>query len=370
MSRLDRYLAKEILLPFGAALLFLTQILLATQILARADVVLGAGVSAVDLVALVADLTPHLVGYVMPIAFLVGAILGAGRLADDREIVAIGAAGISPLRLVRVPLAIGLAVAALGLWLSTDLDPAGLRRARFLFNDVIKRNLTAGIRSGTFYDDLPQFTVYVADAAPGGWRDVLIADRSDPGAPVLALARHGRLVPVGADEEMRLELEDGELHRRAEADGGYLRATFRRAVVTLGLGTALSDRNDFANSRLELSQAELAARAVVGPGRSAAEALPWDVAYHRRLASPLSVIGFALMAVPIAALRRGGRAAGVGAAVGAVLLQYGLLRAGEVAAKNGLAPPALALELPTVALVLLGLALCWRLQRRGPGAVR
>src|SRR4030067_1170975 len=45
MTTLDRYLAREILLPFAAGLLFLTQVLIATQILAQADVLLGSGVS-------------------------------------------------------------------------------------------------------------------------------------------------------------------------------------------------------------------------------------------------------------------------------------------------------------------------------------
>ena len=48
MSLLDRYLAREILLPLAAGLLFLTQLLLATQILAQASVLFGAGVSLAD----------------------------------------------------------------------------------------------------------------------------------------------------------------------------------------------------------------------------------------------------------------------------------------------------------------------------------
>ena len=137
MGRLDRYLAKEILLPFAAALLFLTQLLLATQVLARAEILFGAGVSASDLFGVVAALVPHLLGYVLPMSILLGAILGSGRLADDREIMAIGAAGISPVRLVRVPLLLAAGVAALGLWLSVQVEPAGLREAGLRFNALI-----------------------------------------------------------------------------------------------------------------------------------------------------------------------------------------------------------------------------------------
>jgi lipopolysaccharide export system permease protein len=69
-------------------------------------------------------------------------------------------------------------------------------------------------------------------------------------------------------------------------------------------------------------------------------------------------------------MRRGGRAAGIGAAVAGVLSHYLLLRVGEIVAEKGLAPPALALQLPNAVLLLVGLGLCWLLARRGPGAVR
>ncbi len=105
MRLLHRYLAKEILLPFAAGLLFLTQILLATQLLAQADVLFGSGVSIVDVGAVVLYLLPYFLAYVLPIAFLLGAVLGVGRLAEDREVLSLGAAGFSPAFLGPVPLA-------------------------------------------------------------------------------------------------------------------------------------------------------------------------------------------------------------------------------------------------------------------------
>ncbi len=370
MGRLDRYLAKEILLPFTAALLFLVQILLVTHILARADIIFGAGVSAADVGGVVLALLPHLVGYVMPVSFLLGAILGVGRLADDREIMAIGAAGLSPVRLVRVPLAIGLVLAALGVWLSVHVEPAGLREAQYRFNEIIKKNVTANVRAGTFFQEIPQFTVYAERVGPDGWGNVLISDRSDPSAPLLALARRGALVPVGLGEEMRLVLEEGEAHREEAGADEYLHATFRRAGIALGLGTAITDKNVLAGSSKAMTYEELSERARPAPGRPEKDRLAAEIALQRRLASPLAVIAFALMAVPVAAMRRGGRAAGIGATVAGVLAHFLLLRGGEVLAEKGLLPPAVALQLSTVVLVAVGVGLCWILARRGPGAVR
>jgi len=332
VGRLDRYLAKEILLPFAAALLFLVQVLLATQILARADLLFGAGASAADVGAVVLALLPHFLGYVMPVSFLLGAILGVGRLAEDREIMAIGAAGLSPVRLVRVPLAIGLVLASLGVWLSVFVEPAGLREAQLRFNEIIKKNVSAKVQAGTFFEEIPQYTVYAEQVGQEGWRNVLISDRSDPGAPMLALARRGRLVPVGAGEEMKLVLEGGQLHREEAQAEEYVRADFTRAELTLGLGTTISDKNVLAGSTKAMSSGELAELAAPGPERTPGQRLAAEEALHRRIATPLAVIAFALMAVPIAAMRRGGRAAGIGATVGGVLAHYLLLRTGEILA--------------------------------------
>jgi lipopolysaccharide export system permease protein len=369
MGLLERYLAKEILLPFMAALLFLTQLLLMTQILARADILFGAGVTAVDIAAVAGALLPHLLGFVMPVSFLLGAIVGVGRLAEDREVMAIGAAGLSPVRLVRVPLAIAVVVAAIGVWFAASVDPAGLREARLRFNEIIKRNLTANVRPGTFFEEIPGYTVFAARVGPGGWGDVLISDRSSPNAPVLALAKRGTLEPVGSEEEMRLVLQDGEIHREDAGAAEYVRATFRTAGLTLGVGTALSDRNALSGSTKEMTQAELA-EAAAEEGRTLAQRRAFLAAYHRRLAAPLAVLAFALMAVPLAAMRRGGRAVALGASVGAVMAQQLLLRVGEMLVQRGTVHPALAMQLSNVALIAIGLGLCLVLERRGPGVVR
>ncbi len=371
MPLVDRYLAKEILLPFVAGVLFLTQLLLATQILAQAEVLFGSGVALGDVAAIVATLLPHVLGYVLPIAFLLGAVLGVGRLAEDREVMALAAAGVSPARLVRVPLALGIAVGALGLWLSISLEPAGLSAARARVNEVVKRNVTNDVRAGTFYDQIPGYTLYAEKVRRGGWEHVLISDRSDPSSPVLALAAGGRLEPVGTGQEMQLVLDDGELHREDTAASEYVTADFRRAALVVGLGTALTDKSALLRGVREMTQGQM--RAHIREARAkgdVAEMRRFEGYLHRRLAQPLAVIPFALLAVPLGASRRSGRGFAVGATLLAVVVHYVLLRGGEVLAQKGALPAALALQLPTIVLSLVALALVAQQARRGVGAVR
>ena len=370
MSLLRRYLAREILLPFAAGVLFLTQILLATQLLSQAQILFGSGVSIVDIGAVIVDLLPHMLGYVMPIAFLLGGVLGVGRLSEDRELVALGAAGISPTYLAPVPLALGVVVAAAGMWLGLVAAPAGLDAARVRLTGVIKRNVTNDVRPGTFYDQIPGFTLYAEKVDGGRWENVLISDRSDPSAPVLALARRGRLEPVGVGEEMRLLLDAGELHRESVDAGQYVVADFARGDLVLGLGTSLSDRSALVRGGREDVPGFLARIDEARAQGDLATARRLEASLHRRIAAPLAVIPFALLALPLGLMRRGGRAFGIGATFIVVVVHYLLLRGGEVMAIRGLLPPPLALQLPTIVLSAIALILFALQIRRGAGAVR
>jgi lipopolysaccharide export system permease protein len=367
----DRYLGKEILLPFVAGLLFLTQLLLATQLIAQADVLFGSGVAIRDVAAIVVSFLPHVLGYVLPIAFLLGGVVGVGRLSEDREVVALGSAGISPARLVRVPVLLGVVVAAVGLWLSLSVEPAALHSARLRLNEIVKRNVTNDVRAGTFYDQIPGYTVYAERVRRGGWENVLISDRSNPAAPVLALARAGRLEPLGVGQEMRLVLDTGELHREDPEEDEYVTAGFRHAELVIGLGTALTDRNVLARSAKEMDIAALRARAEAERARGeAAQARRFEGYLHRRIAQPLAVIPFALLAVPLGASRRVGRAFAIAATLLAVVAHYVLLRGGEVLAQKGTLPAAFSLQLPTIVLSAVAIAMVVLQTRRGAGAIR
>lgn len=367
MLLLDRYLAKEILLPFGAGLVFLTQILLATQILAQADILFGSGVAVWDVVRVIALLTPHFLGFILPVAFLLGAVVGVGRLAEDREIIAIGAAGLSPVRLVRVPLLLGAVVSALALWLALEVEPSAMRSARLLLNEIIRKNVTNDVKPGTFYDDIPGYTLYAEGVRGSRWTNVLISDRSDPDAAILALSRRGRFEPAPAGQAMRLVLEGGELHREEGASEEYALVAFERAALDVGIRQTLGDRNKLAGASREFTARELLELARIAPERE--KKWRWLGYLHKKISQALSMIPFALLAVPLAAAR-GGRAFGVGATLAAVLAHYLLLRGGEVLAQRGALAPAFALQLPTLVLSLVGLAAVAVLARRGAGAVR
>jgi lipopolysaccharide export system permease protein len=372
MSLLDRYLLREILLPLAAGLLFLTQLLLATQILAQANILFGAGVSLADVGQVIFYLLPYFVGFVLPVAFLLGVVLGVARLAADREVVAMSAAGLSPLRLLRVPLALSLLAAAVGVWLALFVEPAAIRAVRSLMIDIVKKNVASEVRPGTFYEQIPGYTLYAERVDERGWGNVLIQDRSNPDAPVLSLSRRGRLEPVGQWQEMRLGLEDGELHREDAQSDGYAVVEFDRADVVLGLGRGFASRaeglgRNAREATLSETEEQIAAAYASGKPEQA-----WYIEgnLHRKIAAALVVISFALLGVPLGASSRAGRAFGAGATLLIMVAHYILLRAGQIIAQKGAVPAWLGLELGNAVVAAVGLLLLLRMALRGTGAVR
>jgi lipopolysaccharide export system permease protein len=240
--------------------------------------------------------------------------------------------------------------------------------ARLRLNDIVKANVTRNIRAGTFFEDIPGFTLYAERVHGGGFQNVLISDRSNPAAPVLALARDGRLEPLGTGDEMRLVLGDGEIHREETSSDRYVAATFREGQVPVGLGTALSERNSLSSSSREKTVAELLEAARTAP--EPAERRRMAGYLHRRIATPMAIIAFALLAVPLATTRKVGRAFGVTATFLVVVVQYLLMRSGEIVAQKGGLPAALSLEVGNALLALVGIALIAQRARRGVGAVR
>jgi lipopolysaccharide export system permease protein len=173
---------------------------------------------------------------------------------------------------------------------------------------------------------------------------------------------------------MRLVLDAGELHREQAGSDEYAAADFHHAEVVVGLGTAFSDKNAFSRSTREMSMAafdeRIAAERARGDRDGRETALKFEGYKHRRYGQPLAILPFALLAVPLGASRRVGRAFAMTATVGVVIAQYVLMRAGEVMAQKGTLPPWLALQAATIVLSGLAAVLIVLQARRGPGAVR
>ncbi|MFL5275104.1 MAG: LptF/LptG family permease [Myxococcales bacterium] len=365
---LDRMIARELLLPLAVGLFAILQLLVVAQLLQLNEVVFSSAITLIELGRLTAALLPHFLVLAIPLAYMLGLQLALGRMALDREVIALSAAGAPTRTLYRVPVVaavlLGFAVAALAAW----AEPWGLREVTRVLNEVIKRNLQTGLLPGIFNEGLPRFTVYVADVAEAGaWKGVLIDDQLGDGDPILALAEEGTIADAGGDALM-LRLERGELHR-SERDGETV-FRFRTGTFAVGVQESVSRKNRFSGVEAALPYRELLdrARTLEAQGK-AAEAARMRLERWRRWAVPVACACFAILGVPLAISGGGVRGFAYLVTLFSFTAYYVAGRIGVALAERHV-PALLAAFLPNLMVVAIGIVLSVRLARRGVPLVR
>ena len=98
---LDRYIIRELLLPFLIGLLVFTFLLLIQPLAEQGERLIAKGVSWQLVARVLMTLVPQALAVTIPIALLIGLLIAFGRLSADRESVALQACGISIYRMLR-----------------------------------------------------------------------------------------------------------------------------------------------------------------------------------------------------------------------------------------------------------------------------
>src|SRR5215210_1752654 len=101
LKTIDRYILKEIILPFVLGLVVLTFLLELPIVLKNAEALVAKGVEWSIIVRALLALLPSQLSLAIPMSVLLGILVGLGRLSADREFVALQACGVSVVRLLR-----------------------------------------------------------------------------------------------------------------------------------------------------------------------------------------------------------------------------------------------------------------------------
>jgi len=354
----------EVLPAFLGALLFFTQIFFVARMLTAADVIFGSAVDPRDILGVLLYLLPSMLVHAVPVAFLLGVLIGLGRLGDDRELTALAATGHGPLSLLPMPLLMASALTAIMLAITVWAAPMGLKHAQALMNDIIRRNLASGVKPGVFYEDLSDLTLFAGevDKADGTLRNVLVEDSREERSPILVLARQGRILPSDPSGALVLRLEDGDLHRAQPKSGGYALATFEKADVAVIMDREISRKNALKRRLENQTPAELLSNYQYWLDRDDDDR-SYLVEYNRRFAHPFLHLSLALVGVGVAGSvargRKPGKAVAITWTVGTVIVYFVLGKILGTLGNNDRLPPWLAAWGPTLFVGTVGAALLW-----------
>jgi LPS export ABC transporter permease LptF/LPS export ABC transporter permease LptG len=370
MRLIDRYIIREIILPFVITLVVLTFLLIIPFIIEQAEQLIAKGVAWPVMLRLMATLVPAQLGLTIPMALLIAVLVGFGRLSADREIVVMMACGISPLRLLRPVLLVSLLAVGATLWVMIEAIPDANQTFREITLRIVADRAEGQVRPREFFADFPNTVLYVREVPPtGGWKDVFAADTRNPMQPIVYLARTGRMIVDRQKQTIDMVLENGSRHTTNAKDPLIYRIdSFTQLIVSLD-PESVFPRTGPARGEREMTIAQLEDRIT----ELKAQGLPFHnpvMEIHKKFSLPAACIVFMLVGVGLGiSNRRDGKLASFVLGIGVIFAYYVLLYMSGAMTKGALMPAWLAMWVPNIVLAVAGVVLM-ALRSRGVDQAR
>ena len=346
MKTIDRYLLREISLPFMVGMGLFFVVVAFGQVLKVSDSVTGMGVTGPEIIQALLYSLPPLMGILIPVSTLFAVLLAVGRLANDREVIGLCAGGVSPYRLLRVPFVFGAIFAVVSMYATMVGEPWGVKGLRNLMSRSAQRTLAQGVRVGEFNEWISGVVLLAREKkADGRLLDIMFADRRDPRNPVVISAVEGEVKSGEKSRDLIFELENGVILLETGRSDSSRVIHFEKMLYRLDVNRLVGNKARTLSKVQEKSVPELISS--IKSLKSKKKRALHTVILNRKAAIPLATIIFALMAVPLGC-HRGGGARARGFLISTILVgaYYYIGRAAELHARNGEFPAALAAWVP------------------------
>ncbi len=373
MKIVDRYVLRELAVPFLLGIGVFTSILLIVRILKLVEMVVNRGVPFLEMLKLFSYILPAFLEVTLPMALLLAILVAFGRMSADSEIIALRASGFSLYRLLLPVGAFAIGAAVITFFLSVYARPWGNGLLRTGIYDIVKARASAGIKPKIFNDEFAGLVIYVdriesrADrlygilvsdqrdsdkrtAAPEDGGAVGIGGMDTAGDVNTVYAKSGTIYPRPDEQFITLRLYDGGIYSIANRGEGFENTTFNQMDINLDLSTALADLRSREKDVSELGFAELN-RAIAEKHAAGEPSFAERVEWHRKIAIPIACLVFAAIGVPLGIQpTRSVHSRGFSVSLVLIFLYYLLLTLGQNLGERGALPPVIAVWIPNVVL--------------------
>lgn len=359
LTILDRYVLGEVLAPLVMGAVVITIALVTAQSLKLVELVVNHGVGLGEVLGLLGYIMPGLLELTLPMALLMGVLLGFGRLSGDQELTAARACGISLFRLAIPVLGIALVAWPLTSLMAFKVRPWANRRLREEIYNLMRTRTASALKEKVFNKAFPGLVLYVDEIVPPDveLKGVMISDMRDAQRPSTIIARDGVLVPDEQQGTITLRLRDGSIFGVESSDHTAHMTSFE--VYDL----AISSTEEImapAKDPKEMTYQEL--QATVAKGRASGHPdSRAEIEMASKFCIPVATVLFALLGVTLGIKpARGGQSERFGISLALFFLYWVLLRGGQTLAEKGELNAFVAMSIPDVMFAVLAGVLFYR----------
>ena len=308
---------------------------------------------------------PNTFKVTIPMAVLVGILLGLSRLAADSEVIAMRASGLGIGYFVRVASVVAIGGTGLGLVNSLYIAPRANRAILDMQQALETSQASYVIQPHVFYEDFRNSVLYVQNVKGGtgasNWDQVFMADVSDAGNPIITTAASATVVN-DSTQELLMRLRDGSRHETvAGQPQQYNISTFSNTDLPL----TLTPQSEMHLGRLDTAIYALPMDALIQRTRGP-DARRFQLELQSRFSYPAACLVLMLVGVPLGVIsRRGGKSSGLVFTLLLVLLYYVLSYTGIALSRQGKLPPFLGVWMANMLFAAVGSFLLWQMASGG-----
>lgn len=367
MTLLDRYLARLIAVPLLATLVIAAMLLVLDRMLTLFDFVAAEGGPVGVVWRMLGNLLPEYLALGIPIGLMMGILLAFRRLATTSELDVMRGVGLSYTRLLRVPYAYAIVLAALNFAIVGFVQPTARYAYEGLKFELRSGALGASIKVGEFNRLGERLTVRVEESTDNGRRlgGLFVQLRPSDGSAVTATAQGGEFLQSGDPETVLLRLIDGVLVQESASMRGPRVLTFAQQDLPIELPRVEAFRSRGEQDR-EYTLPELIRLTEHGTTKRQRDESLANLNF--RLAEVAMMLLLPLLAVALAVPpKRSGSALGVFLSIIFIVTYHKVNEYAEGVGALGVINPIVALWVPFAGFAALILWMFWTLAYKAGG---
>lgn len=310
-NRINHYIIKEILSPTLLCIVIFTMVMVLGRAFKLVSLIVNDGVSLADILVLLITILPTSFSISLPLAFIMGIMIGLGRMSADSEIVALKAAGVGLTR-IAIPVftlacIFALLVGATNIW----LKPWGYSAFATKSFEIVRQKVTIGLQPRVFMNQFNDLVLYANEIneQTDEMHGLFIVEKK-PESTSWVFADNGKVLTDDKAESVTIRLHDGVVHRQqAESTDNYQLIHFRNYDIQPDISTLNGPEKRKSKKPKELSTGKLWSATSEEEGPKRIKELQAEL--HLRLISPLSPLLFVLFGLPFSMQsHRSGRSGG------------------------------------------------------------
>ncbi|MEJ2354758.1 MAG: LptF/LptG family permease [candidate division WOR-3 bacterium] len=359
ISRLNKYLLKQALIPFIAGFSLFSFILLMDRAFQLFDFLIGKDVPFVSVIGIFVYSLPFIMALTVPMGVLVSTIATYGRMSSDFEILAMRSLGINPISLTR-----GFFLMAFGITIGMTFFniyvlPESNFRLKQLYSEVSRARPTLHLLPGKFNEISKYYTLWAKtiDHSTSELTEIILKDESPAEPARIIYAAEGKMKVLG--DSIMFSLNSGETHIYDRAKPTEYRIiNFNNYIVSVPLKEKTARNVSRSYREMNLKQLLENARRVNVKRRK------WRylLEAQKKFSIPFACLVFVLIGAPLGIqTKKGGLGNGITLSFFLFMLYYIILVGGEELCERGSLYPSLAMWLPNIIIGITGIYLFYKI---------